>query len=74
VLLKLVEAGDIGVGLDDVGEAGAGGFEAVLMFSPTCWIWVRMSPLPTQFPSGSRASCPATKIIFPVPLTVTTWV
>jgi hypothetical protein len=74
VILKLVKAADVGVGLDNVGEAGAGGFEQVLMFSPTCWIWARMSLLPTQLPSGSRASCPATKIIFPMPLTVTTCV
>src|SRR5690242_14321561 len=45
-----------------------------LMFSPTCWICARMSPLPTQLPLASRASCPATKISFPVPLTVTAWV
>src|SRR5258707_1185038 len=45
----------------------------VLMFSPTCWIWARMSPLPTQIPCASRANWPATKIILPVPLTVTTW-
>ena len=74
VLGELLVVGDEGIGLDDVGESGAGGFETVLMFSPTCWIWARMSPLPTQFPRASRANCPATKIIFPVPLTVTTWV
>src|SRR5271168_755970 len=45
----------------------------VLMFSPTCWIWARMSPFPTQIPCASRANWPATKIILPVPLTVTTW-
>ncbi len=32
------------------------------MFSPTCSIWARMSPLPTQLPSRSRGVWPATKI------------
>jgi hypothetical protein len=56
---------DVGIGLDDVGEGGAGGLEASLDVFATCWIWARISPLPTQLPS--RAICPATKIILRAP-------
>ena len=30
VLLELIEVGDIGIGLDDIGQGGAGGFKAGL--------------------------------------------
>ena len=34
------------------------------MFSPTYWIWARISPLPTHTPCVLRANWPATKSIF----------
>ena len=65
MLREFLVIGDIGIGLDDVGEGGAGRFQTGLDVLPTCWIWARMSPLPTQLPCASRASWPATKICRP---------
>src|SRR5262249_8859099 len=54
-LLELVEVGNKGVGLDDVGPSGAGRLQTLVEVLDACSICARMSPLPTQLPSMSRA-------------------
>jgi hypothetical protein len=74
VLGELLVVDDKGVGLGDVGESGASGLKAGLDVLPDLLDLGDMSPLPTQFPRASRANCPATKIIFPAPLTVSIFI
>ena len=57
-LLELVKVGDKGVGLDDIGPGGAA-LRHRSRFWNVCSICARMSPLPTQLPSMSRANWPA---------------
>ena len=46
-LLKLVEIGDKGVGLDNVGPGGSGRLQEPVEVLKICFICARMSPLPT---------------------------
>src|SRR6516164_2038167 len=50
MLGELRVVGDVGIGLDDVGESGAGGFEAGLDILADLLDLGRISPLPAQLP------------------------
>ena len=72
VLGELRVVGQVGIGLDDVGQSGAASFEAgrdvladLLDLGPHI-------ALADAHPVLLRVNWPATKIILPVPLTVTT--
>ena len=57
--LKFVEISDEGIGLHDVGPNRTGRLEALVEVFERLFHLARMSPLPTQLPSISRASWPA---------------
>jgi hypothetical protein len=58
-LLELVEIGDKGVGLDNVGPAGAGCLETSVEVPEGLFHLRPHVLLPTQLPSTSRANWPA---------------
>ena len=67
MLGELLVIGDIGIGLDDIGQGVAGGFKAGLdVFGDLLELGRHIALADVQPPCVLRANWPATKIILPM--------